>query len=978
MKKTLTWLASAAALLWTLNAQAAGTVNFAQGGPIATNSQGESRVLRKDARILPGEVIQTARGDELVIVMDDNAVIALRQNSTLRIDDYTTRGEGESRAILTLAAGFMRSVSGWIGKRDGTRYQLRAGHATIGIRGTDHETGIVTLGANAGVYHKVNEGGTSLTSGGASITVKSGQAALAKPDKRPPVILDKIPDVFQPSPHDDRVDAIKNQLSVSASAETASKSVPPRCDENSPAVAALREFVALYEAGNIAALRAKLDSGMVGLQALVDSMTQDQNRQKQIRMLIKDVQIQCGPDLTVINYTWEKRFLDVNTFTPGLMSGRAAALMHRAGSGWNIAAFTGDNAFASSQGTAASITFQPGVNFRLDNVSVAPLALAAVVEVVDADQAKAGNQRVQILTSQGDMEMIDLPEISPGRFRRDFLTVASGSPTVGDGVLQLANGVTLTMRYLDRNPGGQAPARMLTRSFQVGGTLPAPAVDTTPDAFSFVAVTQAPLSSVVTSGAIIITGINAPSPISITGGSYSINGGAFTTAPGTVSSGQSIQVRVISAAANGTGVSATLNIGGVGATFSVTTLTILPDTTPDPFAFAPVNNATLVTTFVSNSVVITGINAPAPVSITGGSYSINGGTFTTAPGTISNGQSIAVQVVSAGTVATPTTATVIIGGVSGSYTVTTVPSLIDTTPDPFSFTPQTNAALSILATSNTVTITGINSPTPVSVSGGQYSISGGPFTSAAGTINNGQTVVLRLTSSGTLGATVAATLNVGGVSGTFSVTTTPPDTTPNPFSFTPQSLAAPSTTFTSNTINISGINTAAPISVTGGSYSISGGAFTTAAGTISNGQPLALQGTSSAVTDGTGVQNVTVNVGGVIGTYTITTRDTTPNGFSFPATTVSNGVCAIGGQSLSATVTITGIDSAAPVTISSPGFYSIAGGAFVTSGGTITNGQTLTLRRVNPAPSTSTSVTVTIGQNGGNPGTSATWTITCV
>jgi hypothetical protein len=182
---------------------------------------------------------------------------------------------------------------------------------------------------------------------------------------------------------------------------------------------------------------------------------------------------------------------------------------------------------------------------------------------------------------------------------------------------------------------------------------------------------------------------------------------------------------------------------------------------------------------------------------------------------------------------------------------------------------------------------------------------------------------------------------------------------------------------TSNTITITGINVATPISVTGGSMSIAGGPFTTAPGTISNGQALALQGTSSAVTDGSGALNVMVTVGTVSGSFLITTRDLTPDPIVFPTTFLLNSVCLTGPPVNSATVNVTGIDALSPVTISAPASYSIGGGAFVTAGGSINAGQTLQLRRAVPAPNSSATVTVNVGQNGANPGTTATWTITC-
>jgi hypothetical protein len=96
---------------------------------------------------------------------------------------------------------------------------------------------------------------------------------------------------------------------------------------------------------------------------------------------------------------------------------------------------------------------------------------------------------------------------------------------------------------------------------------------------------------------------------------------------------------------------------------------------------------------------------------------------------------------------------------------------IDTTPDQFTFTDQTGVAMNTVVTSNTITVSGINAAAPISVSGGTYAINGGSYTSASGTVNNGDTVTVQLTSSGNNATTTNATLTIGGVSGTFSVTT---------------------------------------------------------------------------------------------------------------------------------------------------------------------------------------------------------------
>ncbi len=95
----------------------------------------------------------------------------------------------------------------------------------------------------------------------------------------------------------------------------------------------------------------------------------------------------------------------------------------------------------------------------------------------------------------------------------------------------------------------------------------------------------------------------------------------------------------------------------------------------------------------------------------------------------------------------------------------------DMTPDTFSFVDQTNVSPSTLVTSNSITVAGINSLSPVSIAGGEYSINGEAYTSAEGSVNNGDTVTVRQTSSPNYSTRTEAILTIGGVSGTFSVTT---------------------------------------------------------------------------------------------------------------------------------------------------------------------------------------------------------------
>jgi len=98
--------------------------------------------------------------------------------------------------------------------------------------------------------------------------------------------------------------------------------------------------------------------------------------------------------------------------------------------------------------------------------------------------------------------------------------------------------------------------------------------------------------------------------------------------------------------------------------------------------------------------------------------------------------------------------------------------VVDTQPDAFTFTPQTGVALNTTVTSDTFTVSGINAAAAISITaGGSYSVNGGAFTMVSGTVTNGNTVAVRLTSSGSYSTQTCATLTIGGVQGSFCATT---------------------------------------------------------------------------------------------------------------------------------------------------------------------------------------------------------------
>jgi hypothetical protein len=75
----------------------------------------------------------------------------------------------------------------------------------------------------------------------------------------------------------------------------------------------------------------------------------------------------------------------------------------------------------------------------------------------------------------------------------------------------------------------------------------------------------------IMSAPIAIAGINVATAITVTGGEYSIDGAAYTSSAGTVTAGSAVTLRVTAASTPGGTAQASLTVGGVSATFRVTT-----------------------------------------------------------------------------------------------------------------------------------------------------------------------------------------------------------------------------------------------------------------------------------------------------------------------------------------------------------------------------------------------------------------------
>ncbi|HVT34586.1 MAG TPA: choice-of-anchor Q domain-containing protein [Nevskiaceae bacterium] len=465
------------------------------------------------------------------------------------------------------------------------------------------------------------------------------------------------------------------------------------------------------------------------------------------------------------------------------------------------------------------------------------------------------------------------------------MALGEGSVAIGAGDASICSSAPIDS--LDQRGYARPADSCDIGAFDSGGTPPF-VPDTTPDSFSFTAATGATRGASVTSAPATITGINTDASASITGGTFSINGGEPVTS-GTVKNNDSITITQTASSSFSTKTTAILTIGGVDGSFDVTTEAA--DTTPATFSFDDVDGAALSATGVtSNSVTISGINTSASVSVTGDSgalVSINGGSFASS-GSVTSGQTLQAEVNASATCGTQTTASVTVGTVTVPFHVNT--AACDSTPNSFSFAASSDADPGSSQTSAAAVITGINTDVEASISGGTFSINGGqPLTS--GTVRNNDSVKVTLSASSSFGGDASATLTIGGVQGTYTVTTREGHTNPTPFSFDPVTGATPGASVVSGSALVSGLEVAAPISIDNGQFCIgsTSNCFNNSLMTVNNNELVyvRLNASNSFSTSTTS----TLTIGGVSGSFSVTTaaQDSTPDAIGFAGRTVAAG-----------------------------------------------------------------------------------------
>jgi len=288
---------------------------------------------------------------------------------------------------------------------------------------------------------------------------------------------------------------------------------------------------------------------------------------------------------------------------------------------------------------------------------------------------------------------------------------------------------------------------------------------------------------------------------------------------------------------------------------------------------------------------------------------------------------------------------------------------VDITPDPFNVNDKTEVTADTIVEAQAITVTGIDTPAPVTLGGAalnsQFQTTTNATWRTTGVVSNNEGLKVRHRSAATPNTVATTTLCIGPDSGPvcddFNTTTAASDdAAPQPYYFSGKSGLELSVEVISLAVGITGYQVAAPATIDVGEFRIDGGAWITA-GMVPPNSAIRIRHTTSAnsLTDVTS----TLTVGGVSGSFTSRTGDAVPDVFTYiahrdqPANTLVE----------SAPVTIKGITIQTPARVTG-GEVRVGNGPWTTGPVVVENNSVVRVRHTTAGTDlTDTTTTLCVG-----------------
>ena len=461
--------------------------------------------------------------------------------------------------------------------------------------------------------------------------------------------------------------------------------------------------------------------------------------------------------------------LSSNYTTNAVTNGSAIFAVVRAGD-VIYARNTGANSLTAQAAISTPATYlSPDLSVTATNVSITNTATSASTTI----GGMTAGQTVAIRLNNGTTNLAT-------RVGNGALSFTGSLPTYGNST---------TYELFTSRPtsaGGSAAFVQTNDTF----TVTRAAANSAPTAFDFTNQSGVPINGAERESAntVTIAGLSSGTSlnVSISGGTYSKNGEAYTSANTTTVNGDTFKLKHNSSTSYSTSTTTTLTVGTGSGSFVSTTIGAPTYSVTAPTSINEGSSGTInvTTANVANNTTLyykvegvpfstSNINAADfGGTVPSGSFTIssNAGSFTVTPTAdlTTDGQETARVTIRTGS----TSGTVVATDDFLIIDTSTTPA--DTTPADFNLQDVGPVAAGTLATTTAVTITGMDANCPCSITGQgspEFTVgSGGVWTSDPSTINPNNTINVRLTAPTAYSSTYTATLTIGTKTDTITVT----------------------------------------------------------------------------------------------------------------------------------------------------------------------------------------------------------------
>lgn len=145
-------------------------------GQVSAVSGSQAVAASSGAVFKEGTTISTGSDGSALLRFEDGQAVALHSNTTFKIENYRFKNQvaAEDKSVFSLLKGAARVVSGLLGQRNPSAFQMRTPTATVGIRGTDFVVAYENPSAVSVIAGNVSLAGGS----GSTLTLGVGQVGV--------------------------------------------------------------------------------------------------------------------------------------------------------------------------------------------------------------------------------------------------------------------------------------------------------------------------------------------------------------------------------------------------------------------------------------------------------------------------------------------------------------------------------------------------------------------------------------------------------------------------------------------------------------------------------------------------------------------------------------------------------------------------------------------------------------------------------